>query len=366
MKRPTSEDVVKNVLTKIVKHISIIALIMSIIIMTVLYFGPEISLDFRFFTRLTVSSIILCISIVIIYELWSKSGQDKAKEEKEYIDLLSTFDTLSSNMDYSTMQDYLDYEEKRRYTVEYEKYSRLIQRDSELLKKIREDISKRKTEASKLELKKKTDKKKYKKLMRTSIEDRWKIRVLTRRIKSNSRKRTNIVIKLPYVKSEEFDYLRYNINSEGFKEYSPEDTKKYMRVHRTKKYGQTISLALFGVNMLSFGSTFGGNYWYALFMTILTIVTLVGAVVSGFAVGYKSISIVSTGVYKTANEYINKALVYCERHGKELYYKDQSTDNEIVITESTELENVIDYISENIEDSNDEEKEEKKIEIDIS
>lgn len=324
MKR-TSEDVVKNVLTKIIKHISIIAIFMAIAVMTVLYFGPEVSLDFRFFTRLTVASIVLCISIIIIYELWSKTGQDKAKTEKEYTELLTEFDRLSTNIDYATMQEYLDYEEKRRYNVEYDKYTKLIIRDSDLLKKIQDDIQTRKETASKLDPNKKSDKKLLRKLLHVSLEDRWKIKLLTKRIKDNNKRRTSIYIKLPYVKSEEFDYLRYNVNSEGFKEYTPDDTKKYMRVHRTKKYIQSVTLALFGVNMLSFGSTVSGNYWYAAIMTLLTIVSLVAAVVSGFSVGYKSIAIVSTGVYKTANEYINKAVVYCERNQKDLYYKETPT-----------------------------------------
>lgn len=345
MKR-TSEDIVKNVLTKIIKHISIIAIFMAIAVMTVLYFGPEVSLDLRFFTRLTVASIVLCISIIIIYELWSKTGQDKARSEKEYIEVTTEFDRLSSNIDYATMQDYLDYEEKRRYNVEYDKYTKLILRDSELLKKIQEDIQKRKETASMLNPNKKSDKKLLRKLLHVSLEDRWKIRLLTKRIKNNNKRRTSIYIKLPYVKSEEFDYLRYNINTEGFKEYTPDDTKKYMRIHRTKKYIQSITLALFGVNMLSFGSTISGNYWYAAIMTLLTIVSLVIAVVSGFSVGYKSIAIVSTGVYKTANEYINKAIVYCERNDKGLYYKEtpvyeyESLENKDTIDEKPEVEEV--------------------------
>lgn len=336
MKR-TSEDVVKNVLTNIIKHISIIAIFMAVAVMTVLYFGPEVSLDFRFFTRLTVASIVLCISIIIIYELWSKTGQDKAKIEKEYTELLREFDKLSTNIDYATMQEYLDYEEKRRYNVEYDKYTKLINRDSDLLKKIKDDIQKRKETASNLDHNKKSDKKLLRKLLHISFEDKLKMRLLTKRIKDNNKRRDSIYIKLPYIKSEEFDYLRYNVNSEGFKEYTPDDTKKYMRVHRTKKYIQSVTLALFGVNMLSFGTTVSGNYWYAAIMTLLTIVSLVGAVVSGFSVGYKSIAIVSTGVYKTANEYINKAVVYCERNKKDLYYKEAPT-YEYESSEETKIE----------------------------
>ena len=145
---------------------------------------------------------------------------------------------------------------------------------------------------------------------------------LKNKIKYNAKKRTNIVIRMPYIKSEEFDYLRYNITSDNFKEYAPHDTRKFLVANRAKKYLTTVTFAIFGVNMLSFAGSMSGNVWFAIFMTLLSIVTLIMAIVSGFTIGYKSINIVSTGVYKTAVEYINKAQVYCERNGKELYYKE--------------------------------------------
>ena len=317
----TGEQIVKSVLTKLIKSMSIIAVGVTLIIMLLLYLGPEVTLDIHFFTRVTVISVVLCISLLIIYELWCKTGQDRAREEKDYQDLLKEYDEKSAFMDYSTMQEYLDYEEKRRYDVEYDQYTRLINRDEELLKKIKDEIQSNKEKASKLE-KTKQNKKKIRRLMHVSIEDRWKIKVLTRRIKSNTRRRTNIVINMPYTKSEEFDYLRYNISSTGFKEYSPNDTKRYLNRHRATRYTRSITIAIFGINMLSFGTTMQSNIWYALFMLAITACTLLMSVVSGFSTGYKSISIVSTGTYKTANEYINKARIYCDRHGKILYYQD--------------------------------------------
>lgn len=321
-KRNTSEEITKNILQKVVQHISIIAVIIAAVVMLLLYIGPEITLDLKFFTRFSVAGIILCISIVIIYELWCKSGQDKAKTEKEYVELMKEFNAKSTNMDYETMQQYLDYEEKRRYDVEYDKYSRLIVRDTELLEKIQKDIETSKVAASKLDPSKKQDKKKIKKLLHVSLENIIKISTLKKKIKHLNQKRTNIVIKMPYVKSEEFDYLRYNTTSENFKEYAPHDTARYLNVNRAKRYITAITFALFGINMLSFAGTMGGNLWYAIFMTLLSVISLVMTIISGFTTGYKSISVVSTGVYKTAVEYINKAIVYCERNNKELYYKE--------------------------------------------
>lgn len=320
--RKPADQVVKNVLQKVIRNISIIAVFIAAAIMLVLYIGPEITLDMKFFTRLSVASIILCISIILIYELWCKSGQDKAKEEKDYQDLMREFDEKSMNMDYSTMQEYLDFEEKRRYNVEYDKYSKLILRDTELLKKIQDDIEKRRLEASKLDPKKKNDRRKIRRLLHVSLEDKLKMSSLKNKIKYYTKKRTNIVIRMPYIKSEEFDYLRYNVTSDNFKEYAPHDTRRFLVANRAKKYLTTVTFAIFGVNMLSFAGSMSGNVWYAVFMTLLSLVTLVMAIVSGFTTGYKSINIVSTGVYKTAVEYINKAQVYCERNGKELYYKE--------------------------------------------
>ena len=113
--RKPADQVVKNVLQKVIRNISIIAIFIAVAIMLVLYIGPEITLDMKFFTRLSVASIILCISIILIYELWCKGGQDKAREEKDYQDLMREFDKKSRNMNYSTMQEYLDFEEKRRW-----------------------------------------------------------------------------------------------------------------------------------------------------------------------------------------------------------------------------------------------------------
>ena len=322
MKKKATEDIVKDLMKNVVKYISVIAIILVILVMAFIYFGPEITLNFSLITKFTVASIVLCISMLIIYELWSKNGQEKGREDKEYIDTVDEFTRLSSNMDYASMQSYLDYEEKRRYDVEYDTYTRLITRDTDLLTKLMTDIETRKESAKNLDPKDKNNKRKIKKLTKVSLEDKIKIRSLNKRIKMNTRRRANIIVRLPYVKSEEFDYLRYNLNTDSFKEYSPDDTKKFLRFHRTKRYMQSITLAIFGINMISIGTTMSGNWWYAIFMTMLTIVSIILVVFSGFSVGYKSISIVSLGVYKTANEYINKAIVYLQKEGKSLYYKE--------------------------------------------
>lgn len=321
-KKMTTETVVKGILKRLIRNMAIVGTVIALVVLIALFFGPEVNLDLRFFTRLTVVSIILCISIIVVYELWCKTGQNKAREEDDYNELLKEYDRLSLNMDYSTMQEYLDYEEKRRYNVEYDRLTRLIVRDTDLLDKMTKEIEERKKQASTLDTKIKNNRRKARKLLRVSIEDRIKMSTLRKRIKWNTRKRTNIVIKLPYVKAEEFDYLRYNLNTESFKEYSPNDTKRYLRFHRSKRYIQSITVALFGINMLSFGTAMAGNIWYGIFMTVLSIVALLATIVSGYSVGYKSVSIISAGVYKTANEYISKAQVYCERNNKVLYYKE--------------------------------------------
>jgi hypothetical protein len=59
----------------------------------------------------------------------------------------------------------------------------------------------------------------------------------------------------------------------------------------------------------------------AIFMTILGAGSLVFSLVSGFSNGDHSIRVVSTGVYKTANEFIEKANGYCTKEKKFLYYK---------------------------------------------
>lgn len=296
-----ASDVIKSALTGLVKYISIIAIFVALGIIILLYAGPEIKLTTGIVFRLAVPSIILSISVVIIYELWIVNGRRSAYDEKEYKDLLKEYNIKSENLHYPTAQEFLDNEYERRYKVEFDRLTRRLQRENELLPKI-------------LALFDKSTKRK------PTLRDRYERWECKRNIRILTRELGTIRISLPYEKSEEFDYLRYNIQDVIYKEYAPEDVKKHLNHARRKKYVNTFTFTLVGLNILSIGGSMG-NIWVAIIMSSLAAITLILTVVQGFSTGYHNISVISTGVYKTANSFLDQAVAYCKRNNKDLYYK---------------------------------------------
>ena len=296
-----ANDVIKNALNTLIKYISIIAVFVALGVIVLLYAGPELNLASGFVFRLAVPSIVLSISVVIIYELWIVNGRRSASEEQEYQDLLLTYGTKSENLHYPTAQEFLNSEYSRRYEVEFNRLTRKLERENELLVKIEPLFHK--------------DAKRKPTLR--DVYERWlckrNIRILTRSL-------STIRVTIPYEKSEEFDYLRYNIQDIVYKEYAPEDAVKHLNRARTKKYVNTITFTLVGFNIFTVGGSMG-NMWVAIIMSSLAAVTLVMTVVSGFSAGYYNVKVVSTGIYKTANSFLDQAVAYCKRTGKDLYYK---------------------------------------------
>ena len=296
-----ANDVIKNALNTMVKYISIIAIIVALAVIVLLYAGPELNFTTGLVFRLAVPSIVLSISVVIIYELWIVNGRRNASEEKEYQDLLTEYGTKSENLYYPTAQEFLDHEYTRRYDVEFDRLTRKLGRENELLTKIELLFIKGA---------------KRKPTLRDVCE-RW---LCKRNIRTLTRSLGTIRVTMPYEKSEEFDYLRYNIQDIVYKEYAPEDAVKHLNKARAKKYINTFTFTLIGLNLFTVGGTMG-DLWVAIIMSSLAAITLIMSVVGGFKTGYQNVKIVSTGIYKTANSFLDQAVAYCKRNGKDLYYK---------------------------------------------
>lgn len=294
-KNRDTSNIIKNALTSIIKHVSIIAFFVAASIILLLYLGPEINLNSEVIFSLAVPSVVLALSAIILYNLWVTNGQQNASSEDEYITLLTNYDVKSESLHYPTMQEFLEYEVKRRYNVAYTRLTRLIEREESLLEKLNSV----------------TDR---------TYSDKLRIKFTNKRIVRYTKQRDYIKIVLPYDNAEEFDYLRYNTQDNVYKEYSPNDTKKHLRSVKLKKYIKTSTFTLVSFNILSIGGTMG-NVWVAIIMTSLALVTLLTSVVTGFSAGYKNIKVISTGVYKTAISYIDQAVAFCQREQKDLYYK---------------------------------------------
>ena len=314
MKTINTQEVVKNTLQKIIKNISIIAIVLSLLLILMTYLALKLEFTIDVIPTMAFSSVILCLSNMLIYELWVKNGSDNAREETEYQTLLKTYNKKSDGMNYDTLQLCIDHEEKRRYDVEYDRLTRIIDRDTKLLEKLEVvEYEKVKVEGQvPTEIKKKAS-------------EKLRLWYLKRKISRLTKARDAIVIKLPYAKSEEFDYLRYNLEDSIYKEYAPNDTKRYVGSHRTKKYVFIITFTMIGINTLSVNVS-NGNILIAIFMTMLAAVSIISSLVTGFNNGYNSIKIVSTGVYKTANEFIDRSIAYCKTIGKDLYYKEPAKE----------------------------------------
>lgn len=302
--RTPVNNLVKNTLNTIIKHISVIAIFVSVSLILILYLGPEINLATALVFRLAVPSVVLTVSSLVIFELWVTNGRRSAFEEQTYVDLLTVYADKSDGLYYPTLQKFLDWERDRRFEVAHDRLSRKLEREEAVLKKLEANDSKR-------------------------WRDKWN-RMATRvAIRKYKRQLDTIKISMPYEKSEEFDYLRYNIQDIVYKEYSPSDTKHHLTQARASKYVRTTTVTLVGLNILSIGGTMG-DVWVALIMTFFALVSLLLSVIRGFSVGYNNIKVVNTGVYKTANSFLDQAVAYCKREGKELYYKGLTEFREVI------------------------------------
>lgn len=249
------------------------------------------SISVKLVVTVAVSSLILSASSIIIYELWVKSGIQNAKEEQDYIDLLRAYNDKSVNINSDIMQNFIEAEKERRYEVEKKKFETEIDRVEKIIKHISTNEP---SNINKLRLYK--NKKKLDRLQRH---------------------KDNIVIDMPYSYSEQFDQLRYASNETDCKEYKPNDTIIFLRGRRIKKYTFILTTTLIGLNGITI-SVGGQNWLISLFMTIISAIALIGSLVSGFSTGYISIAVSSTGVYRTAIDFINKAESYCKIHNLQL------------------------------------------------
>ena len=291
------------------------------------YAGLTFSINVKIVATIAVSSIVLATSSLIIYELWVKSGIQNAKEQTEYTNLLSTYETKAKGLNSEVMQEFIEAEKKRRFDVEEKKITTEIER----LDKIQEHIKDSK-----------------------SIIDKYRFKWNKLKLLKLYKAKDNIVIDMPYKYSEQFDQLRYSAGDSEYKEFKPHDALIYFRKKRISKYTMLLTTTLVGINSISL--TVGGQNWIiALFMTAISAVTLIASLVSGFTSGYNSIAISSTGVYKTAISFIEKAEVYCNKYNKKL------RDTDIVITDEIPKE----YKTSNTENSEETKIEDGQVSINI-
>ncbi len=288
-----AQDVIKNAVTRMIQNISIIAIFIAIGVVTLAYSGAEFifNIEGGLTGRIVVSSVLLMISNIVLYELWMRNGQQKGREEKSYIDTLSEFEGKSKNIHSGTMQNFIEWEAARRFDVEKRKLNKEIEKLTEKLKQ--KDLS-----------------------------EKAKADIIIRRQKLQDH---IIEIDMPYKVAEEFDELRYSVNDSKMKEYKPDDTRKFLKKHRIQKYILTATFTTFSINLIVMG-TMTGDWWSILLAVSMAIITIVISIVIGFSNGYSAIMVSSLGVYKTANDFIDKALGWCQRKNISLYYTEEACD----------------------------------------
>ena len=298
-----SQKLIKSTIQKLIAKISIFAVFAALIIVGISYAGLTFSISLKIIVSVAVPSIILAASCIILYELWIKTGKDDAKSEKDYIELLKEYQLKSSNINEDIMQDFIEAEKQRRYKVEYNRLTHEIERVTKVIN-ILTNISK----PTKLET--------------------IRLTIIKKRLVKLTKARECIIIDMPYTYSEQFDQLRYAADESKLKEYKPNDTAIYVSGRRARKYTMIITTTLVGLNIVS--PSIGGQNWFiALFMTLLSAIALVSSLISGFSTGYNAIAVSSTGVYKTALNFISKAEAYCEKYNKQLRYSINDKMSEI-------------------------------------
>ena len=289
-----SQKLIKTTIQKLISKISIIAVFAALIIVGISYAGLTFSITLNVVVSVAIPSLILAISCIILYELWIKTGRDDARSEKEYTDLLAEYQKSSNNLNEEVMQEFIEAEKQRRYDVEYNKLTHEIDRIAKIITML-EGLDKR-----------------------NKLED-IRLSMNKRRLVKLTKARECIVIDMPYTYSEQFDQLRYAADESKLKEYKPSDTAVYLSRRRANKYTTILTTTLVGLNIVS--PAIGGQNWFiALFMTLLSAIALISSLISGFSTGYNSIAISSTGVYKTALNFISKAEAYCTKYKKQLRY----------------------------------------------
>lgn len=299
-----SQKLIKTTIQKLISKISIIAVFAALIVVGISYAGLTFDITLSVVAEIAIPSIILAISCIILYELWIKTGRDDARSEKDYIDLLAEYQKSSSNLNEEVMQECIEAEKQRRYNVEYGKLTHEIDRIAKIITML-EGLDKR----NKLEG------------IRLSVNKRRLVKL--------TKARECIFIDMPYAYSEQFDQLRYAADESNLKEYKPSDTAGYLSRRRANKYTKILTTTLIGLNIIT--PTIGSqNDWLtALFMTLLSAIALISSLISGFSTGYNSIAVSSTGVYKTALNFISKAEAYCTKYKKQLKYDTTEEVSEI-------------------------------------
>jgi|LGVF01.2.fsa_nt_gb ABC-type multidrug transport system fused ATPase/permease subunit len=302
----------QTIMASVVKSFSIIAIIVAIILVAVLYFGPELSLNGSIVIDLAIPSIILAFAISIVYTLWVTNGQEAAAKVQAYIDALADYKTKSDCLHYPTLQLFLDYEQERRRQVEYDTLTRFIDREEGLLVKMEKALTTKRADRLKVS--------KFKQFFKSRGRiDSIVIRLTKRRIRKWKKSRDFINIILPYEKSEEFDYLRNNTFDTAHKEHSPKDAQKHVRKAKRKKYVKTFVFTIVGFNILSIGAATGIT-WAAIVLTALAAVSLVMGAVQGYMTGYKNINVISMGVYLTGISYLDRGVAWGKATEQTIYY----------------------------------------------
>ena len=288
-------DGVKNVVTRLIKNISIVAifLVLAVVILTSL--GAEFSVKGLLTSGFGVSSVLLTIGNLLLYELWLKNGQNNGKDEQDYKDCLADFESKSKNIHSDRMQNFIEYERERRYAVEEKK----IQKELDLLER---------------------------KLSKQNLSPRAKKYLLKRKQMLQD---SVIIVDMPYKVSEELDALRYSVKDERKREYKPNDTRLYLRKQRLTKYSTTTFFAVFSINLIVMGGL-NGAWMEALFSFLVAVVTIIISITTGFSNGYTSITVSNYGVYKTANDFIDKAVSWCTSKGFSLYYLDDEEQTKVI------------------------------------
>ena len=284
-------QVVKSIIVRIIKSISIIAIFLLLAMVIFTSMGAEFSLKAFLTSGFGVSSILLSIGSIFLYELWLRNGQNSGREEKDYIGVTEEFQKKSKNMSPDHMQMFIEAEKQRRYEVEEKKILKEIEHIDQVLKKT--NLSER-------------ARKKLSKRRQTLVDH-------------------VIIVKMPYRVSEEIESLRYSLGDDKKKEYKPSDIKNYLRFHRASKYFLTTFLAMFSVNLIIMGGL-TGNWWNVLLTFFVAVIVIIISVVTGFSNGYHSMAITAVGVYKTGNEFIDKAVNWCTKKGFSLYYAEEKKE----------------------------------------
>lgn len=294
MKHDIGEQVggaIKNVVTKMIKYMSVIAIFLVLAIVAFTSLGAEFSLSGFLKSGFGVPSVLLAIGTIFLYELWLKNGQAYAKTEEDYRECIKEFQLKSKGISVDRMQLFIDAEKQRRYKVEEKRILKEIENIDKMLEK------KKMSKAGRKRLL----------LKRQRLEDHV------------------IVVKMPYKVSEEIDGLRYSIKEDKKREYSPKDTNRFVLSQRIRKYLMTFFFSFFSINVIVMGAI--NNQWLQTIIALLAaIVAVVMAVVTGYLAGYRSIATIAFGVYSTANDFIDKAIYWCTKEGFSLYYAEDEEE----------------------------------------